>query len=76
MIEVKRNCSSNIHRDPGRIQFNSFTVKFTGPEAVMFEKILGSPGEPKPADVLTWILYRGLDKQIETMEHLYQERIE
>lgn len=75
-ITVKRSCESNIRGGPGKLQFNSFTVSFTGPEYLQFQKILDLPGKPYPAAVLEWILYEGLKKQIEKVEELYKEESE
>ena len=75
-ITVKRSCESNIRNDPGKLQFNSFTVSFTGPELEKFNRILDIPGKPYPKAVLEWILYRGLDAQLKEMkaiDDLYKE---
>ena len=66
-ITVKRTCESNVHYKPEKIQINSFTVSFMGPEMKQLQGILDGPGKPKISEVLTWILYRGLDKQVEIM---------
>lgn len=75
-ITVKRSCNSNIHNNPAKLQFNAFTVSFTGPEREKFQRILDLPGQPYPAAVLEWILYRGLDAQLKEMKEiddLYKE---
>ena len=76
-ITVKRSCESNIRNEPGKLQFNSFTVSFTGPELRKFNEILERTHTPTiKAAVLEWILYRGLDAQLENIEQidgLYKE---
>jgi len=75
-ITIKRQCNSNIRDDVAKLQFNAFTVSFTGPELAKFRKILNRPGKPYPAAVLEWILYRGLDAQLKEMkaiDDLYKE---
>ena len=75
-ITVKRSCESNIRNDPGKLQFNSFTVRFTGPELEKFNRILDRPGKPYPIAALEWILYAGLDAQLKHLEEvdgLYKE---
>ncbi|MBR5834859.1 MAG: hypothetical protein IKY66_01705 [Bacteroidales bacterium] len=72
-VDVKRTCESNVRATPGKFQFNSFTVSFTGPEFLQFQKILDLPGKPKPAEVLEWILYEGLQKKYEKVSDLYKE---
>ena len=75
-ITVKRSCESNIHNNPGKLQFNSFTVSFTGPELEKLNRILNRPGKPYPTAALTWILYAGLDAQLRHMDDvdgLYKE---
>lgn len=64
MIVIKRSCNSNVRVAEDKVLFNAFSIEINGEEFEKFKKLLELPGEPYPANILHWVIQRGIDAQM------------